>query len=278
MPPGATERRVYTPEFKAEAVELHRGGESLEDVAAALDVSIPVLRTWVLQSELRYAGDGRPTPTPAPAPVKQPVAAQVAAPVASGPMKHCVVCGRGPALDVSLRSVTGIVIAFRMRRIKGTFCRDCGMAMSRRVLDRTLLTGWWGLFFASFATIYAAILDSTALGRFKRAPEPIGEPKAEPLKPGRSMFQRAGVYVGGVVMLFSVVIGLAVIGTQSVSALDGKCVAFTTTRIVAKPCSQSHDARVIGVESSRALCPDATDATTRLKIDDRKVVCLDLDQ
>lgn len=270
MPTGATERRVYTSEFKAAAVELHRGGRSLEEVCGALDVPEALLRTWVLQSEVQYAGQPRPVHA-APAPVTPPMPALT--------VKHCMVCGRGPALDVALRSVTGIVIAFRMRRIKGTFCRDCGTAMSRRVLDRTLLTGWWGLF-AGIANLYAAIVDSSALGRFKRAPEPVGEPKAEPLKAGGSMFRRGGVYVGGVVMVFSLFVGLAVVGsTADASRFDGKCIAFDPHKVIAKPsCDSSHDGRVIGVVGDRDLCPSPTDATMRLKADDAKVLCVDLDQ
>lgn len=267
-----TERRTYTPEFKAAAVERHRGGQSIDDVAAALDVPEPLVRTWVLQDDMVYAG--KPRPAPITAPVSAPVAAAQPA-----PMKHCIVCGRGPALDAKLRTVTGIVVAFRMRSITGTFCRDCGIAMARRTLDRTLVSGWWGLF-AGVANWYAAAVDAGALGRFRRSPAPVGEPTAPPLKPGGSVFRRAGVYVGSVVMIAGFLFGLAVVGSQAdPSALNGKCVAFSQTRIVAKPsCSQTHDGRVVGVVANRAFCPEATDATMRLKANASKLLCLDLDQ
>jgi transposase-like protein len=273
-----TERRIYTPEFKAAALQLHRAGQSLEEVSSALDVSVPLLRTWLLQAEVHYPGD------PVPAPVRPAQPATGLAPSAQTPpprnqlAKKCMVCGRGPALTVKLRSVTGIVIAFRMRRVTGTFCRDCGTAMARNTLNRTLLTGWWGLF-AGIANFYAALVDANALARFRRSAEPVGEPTAPPLKTANPLFKRAGVYVGAVAVLASFVVGLSFVGTYAgPSALKGKCVAFSQTRILPKPCSEAHDGRVIDVVSNRAFCPEATDATMRLKVDDSKLLCLDLDQ
>src|SRR4051794_22560925 len=117
----------YTAEFKAAAIEMHRNGEPLEDVAVALDITVPVLRTWIL-----LAGDPPPSPKPQSAPATATAAPLAhAAPPAyvAAPPGHCIVCGRGPALEVKLRSVTGIVIAFRMRRVDGRFCRDCGTTM-----------------------------------------------------------------------------------------------------------------------------------------------------
>jgi hypothetical protein len=234
---------------------------------------------WVLQADMNDPVKPQPQPAvavaPAPAPVAKPAPVFVAQ---EGPVKHCVFCGRGPALAATLRSVTGIVIAFRMRSIKGPFCRDCGTALARGALNRTLLTGWWGLF-AGVANLYASLVDAVALGRFRRAPEPTGEPKAEPLKPGASVFKRAGVYVGGVVMAASLVFMLAFVGTTGVSQFNGKCVAFSTNKIVATDtCGVSHDGRVVGIVGNRGLCPGETDATMRLKADDRKVLCIDLDQ
>jgi transposase-like protein len=268
--PTEAERRVYTPEFKAAAVQLHRGGQSLEEVASALDVPEPLIRTWVLQAEMN---DPVPSRTGAP----QPRPAVVTRASSNG--LHCAVCGRAPALAVSLRSVTGIVIAFRMRRVQGTFCRDCGTAVARRTLNRTLLSGWWGLF-AGIANIYAAIVDASALGRFRRLPEPDGEPRAEPLHAGATMFRRAGVYVGGVVLLLSLLVSLTFVGvTTDLSRFNGKCVAFAETKIVAKPsCGDSHDGRVVAVVANKAFCPQETDATMRPDANDGKLLCIDLDQ
>lgn len=50
---GGRERRAFTPEYKAEVVELCRtGGKSIGEVALDLDVSQSVLRRWVKQAEI----------------------------------------------------------------------------------------------------------------------------------------------------------------------------------------------------------------------------------
>lgn len=278
-----TERRAYTPEFKAEALQLLRDGDPLEDVAASLDVSVPVLRTWVLLDEV-----AQPRATRTPSPLAQAPAAVAAKPFApsqtaaapiAGPMQYCMVCGRGPARTATLRSVKGIFVGFRRRRINGTFCRDCGIAMTRRTLDRTLLTGWWGLF-ASFFNLYAAGLDAGALRQFRRLPAPIGQPMSAPVPAGRSLFRRAGVYVGAAVMALSLYVGFAVIGAPvDAAAFDGKCIAFGATKIVATPtCASAHDARVVAVVSNKFQCPDTADVTTRPRASSSNVLCIDLDQ
>jgi transposase-like protein len=283
MATETTKGRLYTPEFKATAVQMHYDGDPIEDVAAALDVSVPVLRTWVLLDEVANPSAPARTQAPSrlPAPVsKAPAAVRAAQPMAAGaPMQQCMVCGRGPARVTTLRSVTGIVIAFRMRRIRGTFCRDCGVAMARRTQNRTLLAGWWGLF-AGVANLFALGVNGAALDAFRRLPAPTGTPSSPPLPPGRSLFQRAGVYVAAVAMVASFVVGFAVVGTRAnPSAFNGKCVAFDTAKVIAKPtCGSSHDGRVVAVVGDKFQCPEATDATARLRASDGKVLCIDLDQ
>ncbi|HVV35344.1 MAG TPA: hypothetical protein VHC63_01990 [Acidimicrobiales bacterium] len=274
-----TERRVYTPELKAEALELCRAGEPHDAVAALLDVPEPIVRMWVLREQFSYAGEANAKPTTTPAPAAKPAVTPRPTPDVSAD-KRCMVCGRGPALDATLRSVTGIVIAFRMRRIRGTFCHDCGVAMARRWLNRTLLTGWWGLF-SGFANFYAIGVDANDLSRFRRLAAPTGEPVKAPLAVGKPMFQRVGVYAAGLLLLVSSAIGvLGVLGSQQLpSAYAGKCVAFAPKRLVRQPdCSGAHDGRVVAVVSGATLCPPVTDATLRLKVDKRKQLCIDLDQ
>lgn len=45
-------RPVYSPEFKAGAVELVRSGGAYKDVSTDLDVSVQTLRNWVRQAEI----------------------------------------------------------------------------------------------------------------------------------------------------------------------------------------------------------------------------------
>jgi hypothetical protein len=264
-------RRAYTPELKADAVALHLAGHSIEAIAEELDVTPAVVQLWVLQAETNYAGEARPALPPKPAPFIPAVQTL--------PTHQCAACGRGPAIPESLRSVTGIVIAFRMGRLDGTFCRDCGTSMARRALNRTLLAGWWGLF-AGIANLYAITLDLVALRHFRQLPAPEGAALTPPLAPGKPLFKRAGVYVGGFVLLCSLLVGLVVVGYESpATRFNDKCISFRPNKLAAEPdCNGAHDGRVIGVVGKRTLCPSATDATMRLKSDRGKTICIDLDQ
>jgi transposase len=50
---GRRERRLFTPAYKAEVVELSRsGGASISKVARDLDLSETVVRRWVAQAEV----------------------------------------------------------------------------------------------------------------------------------------------------------------------------------------------------------------------------------
>ena len=50
---GSRHRRAFTPEYKAEVVELcHTGGKSIGEVARDLDVAETVLRRWVKQADI----------------------------------------------------------------------------------------------------------------------------------------------------------------------------------------------------------------------------------
>jgi transposase len=45
-------RRSFTPEFKADAVKLVRGGRSIPDVTRELDLTDTALRDWVRRAEI----------------------------------------------------------------------------------------------------------------------------------------------------------------------------------------------------------------------------------
>jgi len=264
----STGRRTYSAEFKAEAVARVRDGEAIRTVAEELGVSASSLRTWVTQSPEEEAAR-------AAVPVPETVITSTPAPVDDG----CMVCGRGPAEHVKLRSVVGMVIAFRWSHVEGRFCRDCGTAMSREVLNKTLLTGWWGLI-SFFTNWYAVFVDTKALWRFRNMPEPIGAPRATPLAAGKSLLARAGVYVGVVAMLIAGTILVAFSAESDASDFDGKCVSFDAghTKVLERSCGDSHDGKVVAVVTDRSDCPATTDGSMRLEADDDNVLCVDLDQ
>ena len=54
--PGRRPRRVFTPEFKAEIVDLiQRGGRSITDVVRDFDLTDSAVRNWIAQAD-RDAG------------------------------------------------------------------------------------------------------------------------------------------------------------------------------------------------------------------------------
>jgi transposase len=55
--PGRRPRRVFTPEFKAEIVDLvQHGGRSIPDVVRDFDLTDSAVRNWIAQAE-RDSGD-----------------------------------------------------------------------------------------------------------------------------------------------------------------------------------------------------------------------------
>jgi transposase len=62
MSPKVTKRkrRLFTPEFKTEAVRLVRGsGKTVAKVARELDLTATCLRAWVTQAEADEKGNGQ---------------------------------------------------------------------------------------------------------------------------------------------------------------------------------------------------------------------------
>jgi transposase-like protein len=62
MSPKVTKRkrRLFTPEFKAEAVRLVRGsGKTVAEVARELDLTATCLRAWVNQAAVDEEGNGQ---------------------------------------------------------------------------------------------------------------------------------------------------------------------------------------------------------------------------
>jgi hypothetical protein len=234
-------------------------------------------------------GGSAPAAEPAPStpvpPISTPpassatdIAASTAADV--GASGGCMVCGRGPTAEVKLRSVTGMVLAFRSTTVAGRLCRQCGESVFRQKMNRTLLVGWWGII-AFFFNLYVIVANLNGRTKIRNLGHPQGEPLAPPLDPGKPLPRRAGLYVGLAVILFLA----AVIGTETTdspaSSFAGKCVRFDASNkkvLATDSCSDSHDAKVLAVVASRADCPEGTDGDIRLKVEDDKVLCVDVDQ
>ncbi len=111
-----------------------------------------------------------------------------------------MVCGATPAIPVTLRSVVAMVVVGVTSTFRGVYCRDCGLAMFRKRMSATLLTGWWG-FLHFFVNLGVIAGNLGARAQLMRLAAPMRNPGARYLDPGRPVFLRAGFIVSAAVLL-----------------------------------------------------------------------------
>ncbi len=78
----------------------------------------------------------------------------------------CQVCGAAPALHVKFLKHQGMVVMWRQVTYRGTYCRDCGLAVFRQITNQTLLIGWWGTA-SFFLNLYAIIVNLLSWQRLR---------------------------------------------------------------------------------------------------------------
>lgn len=119
-----------------------------------------------------------------------------------------------PAVNMTIYEHNGYIILMQFKNLKGPYCRMCGLNVWRRMTDSTLLRGWLG-FLSFFIAPITALINLVNLRKLTSlaGPDP-GTAVRPPADPGRSMFQRAGVYVyaGVLVVVFVVFLLPAITG------------------------------------------------------------------
>jgi transposase-like protein len=260
-----TKPRRYDADVKANAVARARlGQETISEIAADIGISPSTLRNWVKQAPEAAA----------PATLKEgPPIERLVDP------NGCRVCGRTPTAEVTFRSVAGMVFMFTRQTHKGRFCRDCGRAVGRGVMDRTLVRGWWG-FLSFFFNWFALFTNLVAFRHLTELGAPHGDADAAPMPAGKPMWKRFGIYVTAVMLMVFAALALASDETKS-EDFAGKCVSFsadrTHVRTVAS-CRDGHDGKVVSVVPRGADCPAFAEGSVSLKAETDKDMCIDLDQ
>jgi hypothetical protein len=114
--------------------------------------------------------------------------------VQPGPPR-CRFCGSMPAVPMTIYEHNGFVVLMQFKNLRGPFCRMCGLNVWRRMTDTTLFRGWLGVgsFFIAPITALINVINLRKITSLA-APDPATSVRP-PADPGRSMFQRAGVYV-----------------------------------------------------------------------------------
>ena len=231
------------------------GGASADGVAMSATPHVPL-------AARATPVDTRPPP-PAPAPVR-----------GTDPLRDltCQVCGAQPALPVELRQITGFVLAWRHRTWRHVLCRSCGLATGRMVQDRTLLTGWWGVF-AIFGNLWAVTGNAIRLVRLRRLDPPRGALRP-PLTPGHPVVLRAGTLL--TVALVAAASVFALTREPSPSWSTGRCVRFEGEAATPTSCGGAHDGRIVAVIWLGERCPSHAEEYVTLP-DDLRQFCIDTD-
>jgi hypothetical protein len=80
---------------------------------------------------------------------------------------------------VELRSVTGLLVAFRAELADGWYCRPCGLRAFREHTNHSLLAGWWGVS-ALLANLVYLGRNAEARRALGRLPATAGDERAGP--------------------------------------------------------------------------------------------------
>jgi hypothetical protein len=224
---------------------------------------------------------------PAPGLVAVPAGARAPRAAASG---ECELCGSRPARRVSFKNQTAFLVAASLHTTQLTLCRDCGTAVGRKVQNRTLLGGWWGML-SFFRNLSYVASNAGELRRLRSMEEPtkfvsLSTPLATPMSTGRSVFARSGLWltVGAVAATAAAVVmaspsdTAAHGGGSTDTELEwriGNCVAWDADTIFPVRC----DDGAMGVIAARAPSEPQCPANSESYVQETGFVwCIDEDR
>ncbi|MFF2558989.1 hypothetical protein ACFVUZ_04800 [Kitasatospora sp. NPDC058060] len=131
----------------------------------------------------------------------------------------CRFCGGYPAVNATVRGHQGLIIAYRMLRMTGPFCRTCGTATVRDMSARTLVQGWWSLV-SWLLTPITLLLNLGPHNKFKQLPPPVPGSHGPQLNPGVPLTGRPHIAMLLVPVSLAVTVALAATGVLGPKKVD----------------------------------------------------------
>ncbi len=155
----------------------------------------------------------------------------------------CRFCGSYPAVDATVRGHQGLIILMRFLKLRGPFCRTCGIASVRDMTSKSLWQGWWGIG-SSIVNPITMLMNLGPMQKFKSLPEPAPGP-GRPMDPGKPLIQRPAM-LGFLIPV--VVIGLIVF--SNLTSTESK--AHVGACVVNKGTAGKPNVKVVDCASSEA--------------------------
>lgn len=225
---------------------------------------------------------------------------------------ECVLCGHGPAEEFEFSYQNAWLIRATRYTQGLSMCGPCALCIGRSHQNRTLMTGWWGVF-SFFRNLAVVFTNARELHRAAKLapPRPVPDvvaPLPTPLDAGRPVFARCGLYVTIAAFAMLGAMGAADQEETSVAAAPtgqaggifgqqtssgggiyadapsteepdagwavGACVQGPAHSVVAVECSEPNDGEIVDSVTDKDYCPDEADAYIE---DDAVVWCIDED-
>lgn len=168
----------------------------------------------------------------------------------------CRYCGSRPAVDVTFKRHTGMVVMRETVTYPGPFCRDCGLNVFRAATAHTLAIGWAGLL---SLFIFPFVVIGNLLSRRKltglTAPTPPIDAAVRPAQPGKPLLLRPMAY-----LLLVPILGIGIAAwadaKDTAESQVGRCVVFySDTYTMITSCDEAHDGVIVSVVDRDGSCP-----------------------
>jgi hypothetical protein len=135
-----------------------------------------------------------------------------------------------------------MIILMRFLKLRGPFCRTCGIASVRDMTSKSLWQGWWGIGSAIINPI-TMLMNIGPMQKFKSLPEPAPGP-GQPMNPGKPLFQRP--------VILGLLIPVAVLALIIWANVNSTSNAEVGSCVMNKGTSGNPDVKVVDCTSSDA--------------------------